>query len=331
MHFKRKNKSKSKVKYELACSEGYCPTLEEIENSEIKQLANRLKAVSDKETLTNVLEWQDRNIVFWFERYPLSHILLVSIVFFAVSLPILLFLRLWWLVAILGTIPVMTLAIMMLIFHYVRKTSLKELWKVLNLNNPINWILENRLGVCRDYAKLTAGLLSTIYPDAELYFAHGPSHVATGTMIENKLYILDKQLPVVTIDKWHERWHNRRHPDIRIERVKGQCLESVNLNSLLSETDTTELNTEKLATEMTRLLNIKESEDGDSEVSLLELLRWKRGAVLYEDNEIVNYSLARRLKMKISGEMLELNQATKIEIDRDKGDLIFRVIFKSNL
>ena len=59
--------------------------MEEIENSEIKQLANRLKAVSDKETLTNVLEWQDRNIVFWFERYPLSHILLVSIVFFAVS------------------------------------------------------------------------------------------------------------------------------------------------------------------------------------------------------------------------------------------------------
>lgn len=28
--------------------------------------------MSDRETLTNVLDWQNRNMVFWFERYPLS-------------------------------------------------------------------------------------------------------------------------------------------------------------------------------------------------------------------------------------------------------------------
>ncbi len=334
MHFKRKNKSKSKVKYELACSEGYCPTINERENSAIKQLANRLEAVSDKETLTNVLEWQDRNIVFWFERYPLSHILLVSIVFFVVSLPILYFLRLWWLVAVLGTIPVTTLAIMMLIFYNVRKIPLKELWKVLwnviKPNNPVNWVLEKKLCVCRDYAKLTACLLLNIYPDAEVYFAHAPSHVATGIMIEQRLYVLDKYLPVATIEKWHERWHKGKHSDRRVERVKGYGLESVDLNSFLSETATAELNTEKLAVEMTKLLKIKEP-TADSEVSSLNLPRWKKGAVLYEDNEIVNYSLARLLKRKICCEMLELGQITRIGIDRNKDDLNFRVTFKSNM
>ena len=34
----------------------------------------------------------------------------------------------------------------------------------------MNFLLENKLGVCRDYAKLTACLLLNIYPNAEIYF-----------------------------------------------------------------------------------------------------------------------------------------------------------------
>ena len=69
----KKREKKSKENYENACWKGYCPSLAERENSRIKELANRLNnGTSDKEVLTNVLEWQDRNIVFWFERYPLS-------------------------------------------------------------------------------------------------------------------------------------------------------------------------------------------------------------------------------------------------------------------
>ena len=56
----------------------FCPTVEEdIENDELKNLAERLKGDSEKETLTNILEWQDRNIHFWWERWPLGNLLLV--------------------------------------------------------------------------------------------------------------------------------------------------------------------------------------------------------------------------------------------------------------
>ncbi len=55
---------------------GYWPTSDEIENNKVKSLANRLKAESYKETLTNILEWQDRNIVFWTERHPILSLLL---------------------------------------------------------------------------------------------------------------------------------------------------------------------------------------------------------------------------------------------------------------
>ena len=48
----------------------FLPTLKDIENEELKNLADRLKGDSDKETLTNILEWQDRNIQFWWERWP---------------------------------------------------------------------------------------------------------------------------------------------------------------------------------------------------------------------------------------------------------------------
>jgi hypothetical protein len=59
-------------------------------------------------------------------------------------------------------------------------------------------------------------------------------------------------------------------------------------------------------------------------------MQWKKGAILYEDDEIVNYSLARRLKMLISREMLDVNHVINIKIDRKKDDLIFRIEVKSS-
>ena len=48
--------------------EQFCPTLKDIENEELKDLAKKLKGDSKKETLTNILEWQHRNIQYWMER-----------------------------------------------------------------------------------------------------------------------------------------------------------------------------------------------------------------------------------------------------------------------
>lgn len=46
----------------------FCPNLSDITNEDIKKLTNQLKGESDKETLTNILEWQHRNINYWMER-----------------------------------------------------------------------------------------------------------------------------------------------------------------------------------------------------------------------------------------------------------------------
>ena len=46
----------------------FLPSLEDIENEELKKLANRLEGDSNKETLTNILEWEERNILGWEDR-----------------------------------------------------------------------------------------------------------------------------------------------------------------------------------------------------------------------------------------------------------------------
>jgi hypothetical protein len=71
MLFKKIRKNKVEKNYEHASERGHCPTLKETENDNIKELAGRLEGVSHKETLANILEWEDRNITFWFERFPL--------------------------------------------------------------------------------------------------------------------------------------------------------------------------------------------------------------------------------------------------------------------
>lgn len=331
----KKNESKLRKNYEHACSNGYCPTTKEIENSAIKELANRLKAATEKETLTNILEWQDRNIVSWFERFPLSPILLaLALVLFPslvlwLTIPSLNIQILSWLVVISGTTTATTLGITILMISYYRKMPLKQLYNIFRPSIPINFLIENKLGVCRDYAKLTACLLANIYPDAEIYFVRAPQHVATGIMIDNSppVYMLDKQLPIVTIDKWHERWHKHRWSEKTMEKLKGNCLESVDIKSYLSKNKSTEPNIEKLATEMMTLLNIEEQTD-DKAVSLE--IPWKKGAILYEDNEVVNYSLARRLETKISSELIRRSQITRIEISQQKDDLTFLIRFSQN-
>jgi predicted transglutaminase-like protease len=308
-----------------------------------------LKGESDKETLTNISEWQQRNIEFWSERWPLPILLLAVLVvetIFTISL-FLIGQEVWW---IFVTVELTTIAVFFLIIGTLLKWVRKiPVWNgvknVFTGSISIDALLENKLGVCRDYAKLTACLLQIIYPDTDTYqvfFVHAPQHQATAIMIRNRLplYVLDRQLPVVTLDKWHERWHENRWARFcevftkpwatkNMERIKGDCLESVGIKSYLSKTKSTELDIEKLRAKMMALLSIKEQID-DKASSFEISLPWKKGAKLYEDNEIVNYSLAKRLEMKISSEMIKINQITRIKINRKEDDLTFKICFTEN-
>jgi predicted transglutaminase-like protease len=143
-------------------------------------------------------------------------------------------------------------------------------------------------------------------------------------MVENKLYVLDKYLPLATIDRWHNRWHRCRFSNKKVEKAKGTSMESVELNSLLSTVNSSEPDTVKMAKEMKELLNIHGSLDNPKRDSLT-IMKWKMGAILYDDDEIVNYSLAQRLKTEMSNEMIDINRVTNLAVDWKKDDLIFRV------
>lgn len=359
MCFKRLSEFKSRIDYWVACNiGGYYPKLEEIQNNEIRRLARQLKAKSHRETLTNLLDWQERNIKFWNERHPTVWVLIyvyiillaIYIIFFLgyslsrilvmlnISTAVLWFSQtagcffVTW-VAMLVSSTATTFAIMIFILHYNRKIPWKEILEatknVLIPSISMDFLLKNRFGVSRDFAKLTACLLLNLYPDAEIYFASAPAHVATGIKIENILYMLDQRLPILTKKRWDVyRKPKKSHKIKKFENFKNyiECK-----NSTIPQ-DESEQNLENLNNRMTALLNVKEKSD-NHKITFQKEFRWENGRILYEDNELVNYSVARFLKRRISDEMLDIKEIAKIDVSFDekkKDDLIFQVSFISN-
>jgi len=66
----------------------YLPTKDDLENDELKSLAERFKSDSIKETLTNILEWQERNLQYWFDRSSMFFLLYFLMVVSLCLLPI---------------------------------------------------------------------------------------------------------------------------------------------------------------------------------------------------------------------------------------------------
>jgi predicted transglutaminase-like protease len=321
----KKTEKKQRNDYKDACWKGYCPTLEEKENERVKELADRLKSVTDRDTLTNVLDWQNRNVTFWFERYPMPEAILAPLLgfFFITAVFLITNPAVWfWSSTVLLTVFVTSLSITVYMINGYRKLPPRTLFNIFLPSLPINSVLDNKLCVCRDYAKLTASLLLNIYPDREIYFVHARSHVATGIMVSNKLYVLDKYLPLVTIDKWHEKWNKKWFSPKLVEKVKDGRLEKVKLKHLLPQKSQLHFNRANLEKELERQLNVHRSTK-DAEGDPIKLLHWKKGAKLYSDDEIVNYSLSQRLKTIISAQAIEVKLIKRIIVEQNKDDLIF--------
>lgn len=96
MTIKKRRKDKRERSYKDACWQGYCPTLAERENNRIRELANRLKADSEKETLAKISEWHSNNMVYWYERYPLANLLLILIIISSFGVYVSYILQFWW-------------------------------------------------------------------------------------------------------------------------------------------------------------------------------------------------------------------------------------------
>jgi predicted transglutaminase-like protease len=66
----------------------FVPTREDIENNEVKKLAKILKGNSIKETLTKIVEWQERNLTYWIDRADMFILLYILLVISLFILPI---------------------------------------------------------------------------------------------------------------------------------------------------------------------------------------------------------------------------------------------------
>ena len=373
----------------------FCPDFEEdIENDELKKLAERLKENSEKETLTNILEWQDRNIQFWWERWPLDLSLKIlipisSLLALTISLPFLLllyyskFLAVFALFIVLIAafffvlvfsntmlqifylflsfpfvylftslalrIPVLAQNILPYTLFYVgclgaialimvylsirykmfwREKDVKEkmskttFGKVVNdtfrLSLPVDKILEYKLAVCRDYAKLTASLLFRVYPDSEVYFITIPRHVAVGIKIKNKIYVLDQRLPILTTDNWLKK-RNKKKAGTYISKLernpKGRQKVTLDKQKPITtelKRDLPKINTEKLTEEIAEIFGIEPTSPINNPNLEIRLHN-------YEDDEITKYSLIRAIKNRLEREFCDnTDKMSKINISQDK-------------
>ncbi|RLI82994.1 hypothetical protein DRP07_04240, partial [Archaeoglobales archaeon] len=94
-------------------SKQFIPTSDDLKDKEVKRIVNRLKGKSEKETLTNLLEWQEKNIKYWDDRADAFIVLLLlallSISFYPIpnstKLPLIFVFAMFLLMDLLSVVP----------------------------------------------------------------------------------------------------------------------------------------------------------------------------------------------------------------------------------
>jgi predicted transglutaminase-like protease len=96
---------------------------------------------------------------------------------------------------------------------YIRYKNLKRYQPLFKIDDVFKYglsvrkIIEYKLAICRDYAKLTASLLLNLYQKNKIFFLAFNGHVATGIEINGKIYILDQKMPILTPNAWLNKWN----------------------------------------------------------------------------------------------------------------------------
>lgn len=360
------------------------PTLEDVKNEELGKLAKRLKGGSEKETLANILEWQERNIMWAADRWY-TYRLLQTIVAFTILLlivpfywmnlmnpvlcwggilvgivtvvslnpayplpaltPLTVYAILWLslnsgpiitsvlilLALLLGGMIVVVIYLLMKYKDFYREFGFGFLADLFRPSLPVEKILRYRLGVCRDYAKLTAALLFNLYPGSKVCFLSLGGHVAAATRIKGKYYVLDQRLPVSTINRWLMRWDKRKVKVIVSKLKWGRRGEVVDVENWKKKYNakrekSSSLNTKVLTEKVVKALRTKQT---PRECYPDVEMRLKSFALYYEDDGVVEYSMVRAIKNRVEGELCgDVGRISRLEVckdGRDNKDLIAKV------
>ncbi len=183
---------------------------------------------------------------------------------------------------------------------------------------PIYKILEYRAGVCRDFAKLTASLLYTLYPNNEIYLVKIPNHIATGIEINNKLYILDQSLPIMNEDAWLNLHKTNKATLLKLKREEERFYVEVagEIKRRVKETVISSQDLSKLILEVNKATNNRNS--------VVKYILKNKGKLYDISDEIIKESLLRYIKIYLHDAFI--SQMSKlinnVDITSEDDDLI---------
>ncbi len=216
---------------------------------------------------------------------------------------------------------------------YVRDGGKRRLAKALALMDltfqpgiPLREILRYRLAVCKDYAKLLASVLVNPYPDREIYFLEIPGHVATAIKLEEKLYVLDQRLPIMSLDAWMRKWGVKRARK-RLLKSSGDGFSIEDVGEATVVEDSSDLNLKKELKELTgAVYNAIKS----GQKSVQYVLRGY-GRVFDVDDSVIKESLKRAIRTALEKELvayrhlirelklLKLDENIEVIVDFEEG------------
>jgi len=215
------------------------PIITEKDIEIVEPIAKMLRDNTNAKILSNILEWQEKNITGWGERYRLRiftwYTIIIFIVVGIIRLILIQILLMDFLILLFGY---MVMFCFIYLFFICRDytcgkenigNKLKKCLEVISMilkPTPLSLskIVEYRKGICVDYAKLTATLLIKLYHynqshnqydiqilwlEAQQFMPKPISHVATGVRLGNKIYVLDQRLPILEAKTWLCYWKAR--------------------------------------------------------------------------------------------------------------------------
>ena len=287
-----------------------CIKLTKKDIEDTKELAERLKGGTKIDTVINILEWQDQNINYWHERYKISIITLIEV--------ILAFLLIYFIIqninkpleyillsGIIGAIIGNITYIYLKYSHLTKKkgfmSNLSEIltmiWKTFGINITIFDILNYRLAICRDYAKLTSAILHNL--NIEHYFVFINRHVAVAVKVKDTYYVIDQKFPLWDINTWIKK---HRNPKIYTPNKDNSKLSPVNVEVYELKNKITDDVLKKIEVDVKNELRIDRKKEGTIKKShSIKLYRISKGDGY--DN-VIHHSLVRYIVNEIKNEFL---------------------------
>lgn len=200
-----------------------------------------------------------------------------------------------------------------------------KIWKLITatfkLSLTTSEILEYKMAICKDYAKLTASLLLNLYPNSKIFFFTFPGHVATGIEINGKIYILDQKLPIMNETAWLIQWNRKDATKLEVKRKNGkyfvEYIGKVFLKENLKIQDSKNL-IKDLIKKIEKAIKLGKRK-------VVYTLEGK--AKIYDvEDEIIEESLLRKIRLFLENEMVSnFSKIKELKIEKDNDDILLEI------